>query len=156
MSFVRLKPFDKSKGHLKKRHKICKWKDVPPFEHGDWHDVSDEAGEYLATIRSHGGRDAPLAFDVVDSRAAARRVIGAEKLAAMGRTTQHGKRDSPTVPDSSGHSVADDLNLDPTHDIELSDSPVDALTTPKKPAPKKPAAKPKAKAKKKTGRRTRR
>lgn len=145
MSVVRLKPYNKSKGHLMKRHKICKWRDVPPFEHGEWHDVNDAAGEYLATVRSHGGSNAPLAFDVVDSRAEARRVIGAEKLEAMGRTTRHGKPDAPTVPDSSGHALADDLNLDPTHDLELAESPVAALITPRKKAPAKP--------KKKVGRR---
>lgn len=158
MSFVRLKPFDKSKGHLKMRHRISKWKIT--FEQGDWHEVSPEAAAYLATVKSHGGRNAPPAFDVADTKAAAKRLIGAEKLAALGRTAHHDRVETPAVPDSVSHSMADDLNLDPTHDIELSDSPVDALTNPPaapKPSPARPKTKPKPKAKKKkTGRRTKR
>lgn len=152
MSLVRLKPYDKSKGQLMKRYSVAAWRPKVVFEPGIWHDVNEDAAAYLATKRSHGGRDAPLAFDIVADRAAARRLIGEEKLAAMGRTVDHGKPAAAAVPDLIGHSVADDLNFDPTHDLELAESPVDALTKPRK----KPAPKPKPKTKKKArGRRKR-
>lgn len=143
MSLVRLKPFDPSKGHLKKRHSVAAWRPKVVFEPGIWHTVNEDAAAYLAVVRSHGGRDAPLAFDIVTDRAEARRIIGKEKLVAMGRTVDHGKPAAPTVPELLGHSVADDLNFEPTHDLELAESPVEALTTPpKKPTPRKPKKKP--------------
>ena len=142
MSHVRLKPYDPSKGHLKKRFRVAAWRPKVVFEPGIWHTVNEAAAAYLATKRSHGGRDAPLAFDVVADQAAARRIIGEEKLAAMGRTVEHGKPEAPTVPKLLGHSVADDLNFEPTHDLELAESPVEALTTPRKKPPAKPKKKP--------------
>ncbi len=152
---VRLKPYDPSKGHLRKTWSVFGWKQG--FAEGDWHRIPAPNAEYLRlTAKANNGRGAPCAFDIctVDE---AKEVIRREKMERLGRTIDHGRPQEIHAPPDAGHTLADDFNAgEPEHDLELAPDPTALLKDPPaKPKARKPAARrstttkkqPKAKAK---------
>ena len=94
---VRLKPYDPTKGNLKKTHVVHPWKNKL-FLAGDWHNLPKDRAEWLiASTFQHSGRDAPRAFEGY-SEGDARAVQYREKMERLGRTIDSSKPSEPPVP----------------------------------------------------------
>jgi len=83
--FVRLRPFDRRRGHLLRRYIFRSQK----FVAGNWYEVQDGMGDELSTVLSRDGDDeSPLAFDVFDTKEEALAFVHAERKAKAKATAE--------------------------------------------------------------------
>lgn len=87
--YVRLKPYNPAKGHVKQRHRMgaqCGWKDVM-FLAGQLQELSPHAcGKWLESVRQEEfNPGSPLAFDVWYSKEECNRALHLENMANLGR-----------------------------------------------------------------------
>ncbi len=150
---VRLKPYDRSKGHLRQFYRVHHW--AKTYKAGDWHRESASVADWLRrNCKASQKRGAPPAFDVYTEEGA-REVQNREKMERLGRTIDTSKPlvEAPPDLDSGESSLAHDFNVgEPEHELELAPDPTASLLDKKpqkKPGPKrKPAAKKKPRGRK--------
>lgn len=125
---VRLKPYDPSKGNVKKQHVVFGW-DRMHFKAGDWHRLPKAHADYLVeNTPQHDGSDAQPAFEAYPE-SEARRVVTREKMERLGRTVDHTRPAEPEIPNAPEvGGLAYDFNAgDPEHDLELPMDPIELV-----------------------------
>jgi hypothetical protein len=123
---VRLKPYNKRKGHLRKTYSV----NGATFHAGNWYRVSRDMAEYLEGIRARDEDEiAPLSFDVCSEKEA-KDLVEREKLAARKQsepddaiTIKDLTPNKTTKPSTEEDGVFDEKSPEPGAVVEIPGAP---------------------------------
>lgn len=122
--FVRMKPYDPKRGHVRDNFKVTSWPKGPRFKaDGTIYGINAECADYLGTLKQvpDHGELSPALFDVWETREDARKAVEAERRGAMGKIEDFRQEPASSKPPPLTFVQIDhSLSMpEPIHEVEL-------------------------------------